>query len=449
MSKILKSLNFVLIGLLAAGSATVIGVEAYRMINKKEIPDQEFQYTDTFRNLRAELNEEVEAYKQGAIDHSLTDAQKQELRKKIESDGNALGFYDNCTSAVAIKQEIDAPKEDKNKFTLGTIWSYPTPKDGDSNRYYFATNIHVILKSLIVNAGQISINPKFKFYVNRNAKNEQYADNFSWLWDGMGNYKDSNAGLDNLKLESIGFRNDDTKFSEGLLNESKLDDYSDFAILSTTQNPFGQNVRERTSKLNLAFATPEDMDLLFNPKKDVDDTIKDYIYICGFPGAGKGNYYSYKTIKIYIDKLQRPTIPYEGNKFQENEDGGFVARSTARAVFNNQSQYKTSGLKLQNEPYVSYANQMIIPGLNIGGGSSGSVFTAYIHGQLKILGIWWGAYSSVGRNSKDWDGAGDLFISNKYISHCDIGCHQLPAYDNTKIRKESLNTGTSGTFNNI
>ena len=109
--------------------------------------------------------------------------------------------------------------------------------------------------------------------------------------------------------------------------------------------------------------------------------------------------------------------------------GGSIPYTTARNIFFPGSPGPEENPKLDSfyyagqtcgsYNYVSYANQFLIPGLNVGGGSSGSVITGYVNDELKILGIWWGAY--MGKSTKtgaiSWDGCADIFKTRRNLNY--------------------------------
>ncbi len=425
-NKFLKIFNYTLIGVLAAGSAFTMGVVIYKHINPTIKDDFEFQYNDTFLSLDKEAKE-----------------------GKAKADIEESNFYQNCTSALGIRKYL-GKNEYSSQYTLGTIWAYPSPRQDD--RIYFATNIHVIENAITTPVeSSLNLNPSYHFFVNRNAEGDMLEKNFNW------GYR-----LQDVKLESIGFRNNDESYSAGLFGKNeRIDDYSDFAIMSCKKerNPFGREVENYvSSKGKLEFATPNEMEKIFNPSEDKENLFDDYIYISGFPGVNNPKYeFSYKSIKIDIKKLEAPYIQTSDSpnpeSFITNRRKGYIPYTTSRIAFQDNNKFQDSGIHIattkKEAKYVSYTNQLLVPRLNIGPGSSGSVFTYYDNAsdKIKILGIWWGSYiTSIGK-SKFYDGVADLFISNPYI----INAHKKvqSGYDNTKINPESLNINTNNFYNGI
>lgn len=390
--KFLKFFNVLLIGILGCGVATTIAICTYSLLSPSEIKEVEpFQY-----------NEDI-------IDFSLTpkilnnNNISPEQRKSAEIDKKALDFYQTYSRSIAISKKYDTTS------TLGTIWAYPNPNN--DHRYWFATNIHVIRDLLYLTNDNVLDQSVIEsnFYIDVNDFDSDMKHTQSY-----------DKRLRNVKIEKIGLTDQySPAFSNSYyLNGNKFSNepynYTDFAILSSTVNPFSSNI------------STYDMDFVDTEEEYERAKNAQYLYIAGFPVV------SNPTKDKVTDFI---TAKY---RIKNSNSDQTIFGSTAVKQFGGISNYITNDKTwldifvngdYKRPGFLSFASQLIMPNLNLGGGSSGSVICFYDPEDEKIkpLSIWWGVYETR-KNGKliEVKGAGDLFYSSNYY----IGNKEVPGYSN-------------------
>lgn len=430
-SKFWNAFLWVGISILTIGASIGAGYGFYILLNKdnEQSDSSTFSYNNNFRDLKTEFEKAKNV-----------DEDKRTTEQK--ADIAAYNFYNKYTRSIQIIDRLT------NKVTLGTAWAYPKNfvRDKDDSRYYFATNIHVINQNLKIDSqGNIYFDtqPSVVFYDKKN----------------------NATRLNDVRLEHISYRNNDQKFTDqiNVNNQNAPVDnvYTDYAVLSTNISPWGDE-KGSAKQLELDFATPDEVELIANPSKDVNDQALDYIYIAGYPGAKSNNQnFSYANVKINVKELRKAKVttsplsssddyklPYSSSRLIFPSNSTTVIPPKKDDPINTEPKivdaYLHAGMSLDGKyNYGSYANELIIPGLNIGAGSSGSVFTTYVNGKLKILGIWWGAYEINKSDDKRWwDGCASLFYSNDYkINQASPSLQK--GYDNRYTNRSSLNIHTN------
>lgn len=80
-------------------------------------------------------------------------------------DKTTLDFYKTNTATLY------SGDTSSQKGSMGTIWNYPTPTNGDINRQYFATNIHVVSDALVWqdSSKSFSVDKTFAFFLKQKA----------------------------------------------------------------------------------------------------------------------------------------------------------------------------------------------------------------------------------------------------------------------------------------
>lgn len=308
-------------------------------------------------------------------------------------DKKALNYYQNNT--VSLQYTFGG-----GVWHFGTAWYWGIK---DAARSYFATNLHVIDDLLNYdNDLQIPYKERFSLKTRFPIRYQTYNNNNSDF--------SKNPILENLTLEKI-------NVEESISAIAPVDKhlYSDLVIFSTTTRLPG------VETLNF-IDTKFELDSVLNNLSNLT------FYISGFP---------------YHDKPTWTTGKYKWNSFN-NMEGYNTPPSvtTARILFGaNYFNSKFSlavdatGLLPEDKNHYSYARQVIFPGLNFAGGSSGSLVTVLneLTGELQPLGIYWGVYQrlvSKDNSNTVYDGGIDLFYADKYKLHPTSNEH---FYNNTII----------------
>lgn len=306
-------------------------------------------------------------------------------------DKTTLDFYKTNT-ATLYSGEMSS-----QKGSMGTIWNYPTPTNGDVNRQYFATNIHVVSDALVwqVSSKSFSVDKTFAFL----SKTENH-------WN--------NSQLLDVRIEKINaYESLNLIDSNFTINKEYEQNkwYSDFIILSTITNIFNNN-NEVINNLNF-LNTPEEYSWLVDSLKNPTGL---ELYLCGYPGNDGVSWPSsavWTTAKyIWKDEVN-------GNRKPEFSSASDSLLSYLKP--------ETTGFKIGNgsNKYKNYAKQLLLPKLNLGGGSSGSLVTVKYTNpntnkiELLALGAYWGGYSYKVNESESFIGALDLFYApqNTLISN--------------------------------
>lgn len=276
--------------------------------------------------------------------------------------------------------------------SMGTIWNYPTPINGDRNRHYFATNIHVVSDALLWrdNAQKFDINNTINFL----SKTEN-SGNCLRLWD--------------VEVEKINAYNQLRDVSPNFKIDSYYEQnkwYSDFVILSTITNIFSNsNGVQGVDGLNFLDTDAEYNWLVNSLNKPTDLEF----YICGYPDNGWASWPSSAawTTAKYIWKEsdssnRKPELSSSSISLQDNY---LKPDSVGFQIGNGSNKYK------------NYTKQLLLPKLNLGGGSSGSLVTVkYTNpntnkAELLALGAYWGGYSYRVNEEEGFIGALDLFYT--------------------------------------
>lgn len=377
MSKALKVITWIFVGVLTTASVATSGYFIYEMIKK---------------------NNPISGQDDGGITYYKNHIEK----ISQEKDKDILDFYNSHTKSLQIQYG--------SYLTRGTTWVFPANKyfnNYDDTRVYFATNIHVISGVLTKDYSNNSY-PTFGFSFIRYA-------NFYLDIDNSNRFNP--IELRNVKLERIALTN---KYYNYLStpNPNKLN-YSDFAIFSFTKQPF-----YNYGGLNLS---GDDVDFIdsneeFNQIKNINE-----FYLAGFPTWRSANNNDF-----------RNDFEMKTAKYIKTTNGNFdVFNSTTRLLFGKQqylnqksalpipSKYEENPNYTVNELYWSYANQLIFPNLNMNSGSSGSMMLVKINNKIKILGIYWGVYKT--QNDQAF-GAIDFLWTQKY--HLNDKTTIVNGYDN-------------------
>lgn len=282
-------------------------------------------------------------------------------------------FYNHNTRPILLTR----PTSNGEEIISGTTWYYPWANN-DYNRYYFATNIHVVSHCLYLDQfDNIQIDPSFSFWtVKNNGTINPYPGDISL---------NQRIFLNDVRLEYIALKNN---YSQYLPSAAGAWEYSDFAILSTSTNLWG-NTPPIT---DFDFVdTKSEWDLAVNQNK--------VFYMAGFPTSFKNelnDFYEYVTIKY------------------TTEQTGLTSTSIRQLGYNNYLN-QNNGIKIFNNLdtiFHSYSHQLLLPSLDIPPGSSGSLVCVYQDNKIKPLGIWWGIYSS--SNGNYITGAMDFFYTDNY-----------------------------------
>ena len=389
--KFLKFFNIFLIGILGCGVATTVAICTYSLLSPSETTKEigPFQY-----------NEDIIDFSQTPkiLDNNQISISP-EQRKQAEIDKKALDFYQTYSRSIAITKYNDTTS------TLGTIWAYPNPNN--DHRYWFVTNIHVI-KDLL-------------YLTNDNVLNQSIINsNFSIRVNSFRDTQSYDTPLRNVKIERIALTD---KYSSAFSNSYYLNgnkftnepyNYSDFAILSSTVNPFSSNI------------SSYDMDFVDTPEEYIRAKNAEYLYIAGFPVI------SNPSINKITDFI---TAKYKVKKSgSEQTTFGSTAVEQFGGITNYMNNDKTWLDIFVNGDYtrpgfLSFASQLIMPNLNLGGGSSGSVICFYDpeDDKIKPLSIWWGVYEKrINGKLVEVKGASDLFFTNDYY----IGNKKVQGYSN-------------------
>lgn len=304
-------------------------------------------------------------------------------------DRNALDFYEDNTGTMFVSRSSGSSSSVSGE--MGTIWNYSSTL----GTYFFATNIHVVSSALIGSAkeGNIRLNPDFDFLIKTRQMNSR--KKIFPLIEKICAFGDLNEVSQATIISNPEVR--------------KNSWYSDFVILSTTTELFKQD-----NTVNFLDSDAE-YEWLADKIQSVNNSKEEALvfYICGYPG-GAGNWPDaaiWTTVK-YIWKPQ--------SYYGKYPNISSAAKTLGIGYLNPNSE---SGQDFGNPVtwYKNYSSQLILPKLNLGGGSSGSLVTVkYLNPTTKVnelmaIGIYWGGYSSSdGENSEPFLGGVDLFYASTF-----------------------------------
>lgn len=306
-------------------------------------------------------------------------------------DKKALNYYQNNT--VSLQYTFGG-----GIWRFGTAWYWGVK---DAARSYYATNLHVVDSLLSYENNlqkpyqkRFSLKTRFPLHYQRYSNNNK---------DPSQNPVFENPILEKINVEE----------SVSTIAPPNKHLYSDLVIFSTTTKLPG------IQTLNF-------IDTDFELQSVLNHLPNLTFYIAGFPyhdkptwTTGKYKWNSSNNIRGYNKAPEVTTgrILFGGNYF--NSKFGLNVNAT--------------GLVSEQKKHYSYARQVVFPGLNFAGGSSGSLITVLNEatGELQPLGIYWGVYQVF--DPKDdtnpiYNGGLDLFYAGRYKLHQNSNEH---FYDNT------------------
>lgn len=285
-------------------------------------------------------------------------------------DHSVYNFYEQNTASIFLHTKNSV------SGSMGTIWNWPSE---ETNYYYFATNIHVINDALVYTANtslpmeqRFSLSSMYEFAYHSNQKERE---------------KLSGVELMHIAVSPTDFIADEYNWGSAF--------YNDLAVLRTTTKIFSTD-----NSLDFIDTDTEIQALAADPAG------YDY-YIAGFPAS--------KNINIWPASATWTSAKYQWKFFQGAKYDQKPILTTSASLFGVNDFIKRSelGLNISQSKLLakSYARQLILPGLNLAGGSSGSLVSVWQDNQLKPLGIYWGVYEI--DNNLFYAGV-DLFYSGSY-----------------------------------
>lgn len=312
------------------------------------------------------------------------------------------------------------------QYTLnGTLWHFGTAwywGEKNSTHSYYATNLHVV-DSLLVYDRSLSpdYDKQFKFNPQINSLTDpiQYPE-FKLhyqLYDEKP--LDATHTFKDVTLEKVNVMNSNSVPQFNVVDKHL---YSDLVVFSARTISPGLQAWDFIDTL-------DEIDNVITNIKNLT------FYIAGFPYYNGDDGPTWTTGK-YKWKADNSMQGYK------NPPGW----NTAAQIFASQTNdyfnssfgldVRASGLNnFAEKHHYSYTRQVILPGLNFEGGSSGSLVTVLNErtGELQPLGIYWGVYQGYVSNDKEnmiYQGGLDLFFSGVYK----LQSSSLPyAYDNIKF----------------
>lgn len=287
-----------------------------------------------------------------------------------EQDLAAYSFYQQNTASVFLHAR------NATSGSMGTIWNWPSEA---SNFYYFATNIHVINDALVYTANS-SLEMDKRFTIS---------SRFDFAYHTE---QQERINLSDVELVHIAIS--DPKLIHDKHNWNSVF-YNDLAVLRTTTKIFNNE-----NTLDFIDTESEIQALTSNTSS------YDY-YIAGFPAA--------KDINVWPTSATWTAAKYQWKSIQgaKYDEKPFLSTSAALFGVNDFVRRNELGLYISQSSLLakSYAHQLILPGLNLSGGSSGSLVSVWQDNQLKPLGIYWGIYEL---DNNLFYGGVDLFYTADY-----------------------------------
>lgn len=301
-------------------------------------------------------------------------------------DISTLDWYKNNTASIYVHNSL------ASSGTKGTIWNYPMINGVTEGGHFFATSITTIAEALVPTPGtnKFTINPEYIFRISIDSQ----------LYDIAKNVTVHYMATQSKPL--------------GITGEWNGDFYSDFVILRTTTKIFSSD-----NKITNFMSNYGQYRWLMANLTDIN------YYICSFStfsGSGWPNSAEWISVKYTWNNLG-----YSSFK---------PSASTAAAYYSNYlGSSNTNGLVIgsttDNRLAKNYAQQILLPELNIHNGSSGSLVGVNYNGSLLFIGTYWGGYGFVNSNGgAEFLGAIDLFNTNSPYAYGTYGL--APEYNNLK-----------------
>lgn len=344
----------------------------------------------------------------------------------------------------------------------------------NSNKYYLATNIHVIASAVIDTTENVSLSPS----VSTSYKiNDKYIDSVTLGFpkDPSKIYSENDLNLESLSnkyfptVEYLGTSFNKFTYNTNLIPYSMTDIAVlgfDFSNTSLDFRNYLQYYEKNQTKFSLKPISYIDNNEYFiggYPATNLDPQ-KTQIGIWKFDDSQNKKIKSENGLVIKPEfstvDTSIPNINYVQREII-NPDGTItyvyynVYGSSIGTIFPNNINYANyAGLtsNLKNYSFQNIANQIAISDLNLEGGSSGSMT---INQDFEVCGIYWGIYTSTvtkndGTKFQQKSGSFDIFISDSYSygpTTSPIGSYQK--YNTLSDIKSKITNISGGNWSNI
>lgn len=379
LNKVINIALVIIPASLAGGVLAIASVSTISFINNAERPKGLFPYNELVTNF-SESNDPI--------------------------DKKALSIYQNST--VSLQYTLGG-----GTWHFGTAWYWGQK---NSTHSYYATNLHVVDSLLVYNSSSsLDYAKRFSFNPRINGPNFNFQLHYQ-SYDNDNDNPNLNPTFEDVQLEKVNMMNSNS------VPEFKVIDkhlYSDLVIFSTS------TILPNLPTWNFIDNFMEISDVLtYLPKLT--------FYIAGFPYHDKPTW----TTGKYKWKADNDMKGYNTPPGWATAAGLFSR--PGNNYFDSDSGLSVNALGLTTNAerhHYSYSRQVILPGLNLSGGSSGSLVTVLNEqtGELQPLGIYWGVYQGYISNDPEnpiYQGGLDLFFSGAYKLQ---SSSQLYNYNNTII----------------
>lgn len=381
--------------------------------------------------------------------------------------------------ALSLRIRINPETEgESDKYEFGTAWIY-AKDDSSPFTYYLATNIHVIANLNKLNStteryqesdwGSLKklenyefVNLDFNFVTDNQIssliKKPNGEINYLYEYPSPNDNKDTKDYKDTYIALSLGDKAQHpeivyTATGKDLLKNTVdekneyINPYSkkiienpaiDFAIIKVDFSSVLDKINQNGTTVKQFLETYDSNPTTFSKSPIID--YNSTFYLAGFPE-------NYETWKPNLN------VAWLGlNDIKLNSDNNFISLNyesqiSKYANFDNPkgpmpSVSSLSYVKQESKDnlflwYRNVANQLIIGGGSLGGGSSGSMLVSEKDNKFYVVGIYWGAYEFTTRNGIDYAYGGvDLLKTNPYfidVENRGITLrYNFPGYDVTK-----------------